>query len=223
MLTLPINCSAPCYQFRKTPDPLDWRIVVEDDYLDTEQSEYLFNYFTNGWINEDGEPEAHEFNWLPWTFCDVVSDDEADMMPTLKSNWQLSHMFYRNADRVDPDWESNYSWLMQPIVDKIAPDYLYKIKANLNPYQGEEIITHGFHHDFQRSGFTSIIYLNDCNGKTILKTPDKMVEIESKRGRMITFDNRIAHTGTTSTDTRVRAVINLNYYIHDKSKVYDRV
>ena len=44
---------------------------------------------------------------------------------------------------------------------------------------------------------------------------ERYEEVQSKKGRLVTFDNRTLHSGTTTTDSPYRLVINLNYYKHD--------
>ena len=55
---------------------------------------------------------------------------------------------------------------------------------------------------------TSILYLNTNNGYTRFEDGTK---VESVANRMVTFPNQMMHTGTTTTDSEYRLVLNLNY------------
>ena len=57
--------------------------------------------------------------------------------------------------------------------------------------------------------FTSIMYFNDCNGKTIFKKDN--ATIQSKRNRAIVFNSELEHAGITQTDTARRYVLNTNF------------
>ena len=79
-----------------------------------------------------------------------------------------------------------------------------------------KIIEHGFHHDVTDSEFhpikdhmkTSILYMNTNNGYT--KFEDGTT-VESVANRFVTFPNHTEHTGTSTSDTEYRLVINFNY------------
>ena len=50
--------------------------------------------------------------------------------------------------------------------------------------------------------------MNTNNGYTRFEDGTK---VESVANRMVTFPNQMMHTGTTTTDSEYRLVINLNY------------
>jgi hypothetical protein len=141
-----------------------------------------------------------EFPWYvnhgvsPTTSCDP------------KYNYQLYHMFYQLPFTIDKELT-----LLDPIMYKINPQILLKIKANLNPCT-DQIQTHGYHIDMQDSisdlNKTAVFYLNTNNGYTIFEDG---TQIESIANRLAIFDGNIQHSGTTCTDQSYRAVINFNY------------
>ena len=55
---------------------------------------------------------------------------------------------------------------------------------------------------------TAVYYVNSNDGYTKFEGN----KIESVANRMIVFDSRINHTGTTCTNTKRRLVINFNYW-----------
>ena len=58
--------------------------------------------------------------------------------------------------------------------------------------------------------WTAIFYVNTNNGKTIFKHNKE--QISSRENRVVIFDGRLKHAGTTCTDAKNRIVINLNYF-----------
>jgi hypothetical protein len=50
--------------------------------------------------------------------------------------------------------------------------------------------------------------MNTCNGYTLFEDGTK---VESVANRIVTFPNSMKHTGTTTTDSEYRMVINFNY------------
>ena len=80
-------------------------------------------------------------------------------------------------------------------------------------------MTHGFHTDERYPGLTSVYYTNTNNGATVFRTMNEdgtysTTEVESKRNRLVTFDNRIMHSGKTQNDTQFRIVLAINYFKH---------
>ena len=188
--------------------PYNPNVIVQDDYMPPSYCEFICKQ-----MGVDG------FTFFPWYYGQVIpivpeTDSHCNQIAPSLVNFQFSHRLYELGHESSP-----YVDLTQPLIDKLNPDTLYKIKANLNTQYPEQI-THGFHTDIGVPGCTSILYLNDNNGKTIFQYKDsstgeyKYHEVLSKQGRLVTFDNRTMHSGTTSTDTPYRLVINLNYYNH---------
>ena len=63
------------------------------------------------------------------------------------------------------------------------------------------------------SGKSAVFYLNSNNGYTLFEDGTK---VESVAGRLLVFDPHMAHTGSSSTDTKNRVVINFNYFEWNK-------
>ena len=87
---------------------------------------------------------------------------------------------------------------------------LIRIKCNL-VLKTTKIQEHGFHVDYQmKEKFrTAILYINTNNGYTIFKKNNK--KIKSVQNKLIDFDGRLQHTGTSCTDAPYRMVINFVY------------
>jgi hypothetical protein len=86
---------------------------------------------------------------------------------------------------------------------------IVKIKANLMMKTTSQQVFK-FHKDcpWDFKWWTAIFYVNTNDGKTIF---EKGQEIESRENRLILFDGRLKHAGTTSTDSKRRILINFNY------------
>ena len=186
MITLPIE-SKPINK-----NVLLFENFMEDDYCDFVLSQVIDHTFPWFW----GSVLSHESE-----FSEINCDEN--------KNWQLSHRFYHFGESSSP-----FSHLIQPLIDKINPEVLYRAKLNLNPHEDVQT-THGFHTDINMPGLTSIFYLNDCNGKTILRLDDEYQEIPQKKGTLLTFDNRIMHSGSGTTDQKFRCLFVLNHFRYD--------
>ena len=169
---------------------------VIDNYLPKEEFEFIKNTMI-----DDKDPNfPWFFNWRvvygpkgPKTEIDTIE------------NWQFTHTFYRNHTPC-----SAYMNVISPIVEKLNPLAIMRIKANLRPASKDKIIF-PYHLDFDGKlpgTKTAVYYVNTNNGTTIF---DDGTEIESIENRMLIFDQNVVHTGTTTTDTKVRCLINLNY------------
>jgi hypothetical protein len=90
----------------------------------------------------------------------------------------------------------------------INPTALIRIKANLGG-RHHEIQEQGYHTDFTFECRTAVYYLNTNNGYTIFEDGTK---VESVANRLVEFNSLLKHSGTSHTDTKIRSVINLNYY-----------
>ena len=154
--------------------------------------------------------EEKEFNLIkstllgsnfPWYYNDEVVYND-------KNNFQFTHIFF-----IDHSIVSNMFNLIKPLINKINPISLVRIKANLTT-KTDTIVEHGYHvdYDIQKTDKmkTSIFYINSNNGYTRFKNK-KM--IKSKENRLLSFNTDMEHTGSTCTDENIRVVINLNYFL----------
>ena len=141
---------------------------------------------------------------LPWYYNSMIDFvDDVD-------KFQFIHLFYDN-------WAPNtdYIKILNPILIKIEPISLWRIKANLLT-RTPNIIENEFHVDLggmseekQKHWTASIFYVNTNNGYT--KFEDGTI-VESVANRLVSFPANMKHTGTSCTDEKVRVVINFNYF-----------
>jgi hypothetical protein len=119
-------------------------------------------------------------------------------------NFQFVHFYHWNHE-----WRADISYL-QPILDKLNPYAICKIKANLLT-PTKEVKVNGWHVDVESNKFTTCIYyVNDNDGYTEFEDGTK---VESKANRLVMFNSALKHRGTTSTEKRV--VLNLNFVLDD--------
>ena len=139
---------------------------------------------------------------FPWYFNkNVVADSSNDNL----NNYQFTHIFYKEY----VVYSQMFS-IVFPLVKYLNPESILKIKANLNPRTDVRHVF-DYHVDFLSKSSdrkTAIYYVNTNNGVTILEDG---TEIESIANRLVIFEQKILHTGTTCTDQKVRCLINLNY------------
>jgi hypothetical protein len=165
-------------------------ISVIDNFLDADSFKQLQTVML----------ENSEF---PWYVSNGVVKPIDDRSNDFLENYQFTHLFY---DNFKPN--SEYYGYLTKLIEKINPDALIRIKANLNPVSSQQI-TYDFHVDMPKIKCkTAVFYINSNNGYTIVGD-EKIASVEN---RIVIFDSNIMHTGTTCTDQKYRCVINFNYF-----------
>ena len=157
-------------------------IKIIDNFLD----DTLFNYITTQMLSEN----------FSWFYCDgksFIGDNHI----------QFQHNFY-NHNTINSKY---FDSIALPILQKLNYKYIVKVKANMTP-RYQSIINHQLHNDVNIDCNTSILYLNDNDGKTIFENKE---EVNSVKNRMIIFPSTLKHAGTTHTNTKHRMVINFNF------------
>ena len=140
-------------------------------------------------------------NNFPWYFSNHVISK--DLLCTEQENYQFGHSFYYEFG-----FRSEHAQMLLPILQKLNPSAITRIKGNLLP-RSEKTIEHGYHLDNEASTSAAIYYINTNNGYTKFKEGGK---IDSVANRLVLFNTSEYHTGATCTDEKVRVLINFNYY-----------
>lgn len=154
---------------------------IINDFLDQKN----YNHLKNVIFSQD----------FPWTYNEYCIDPPAPQVS------QFTHVFFWNnmARETYP--------LILPLVNKLNPKSVGKIKANLN-LKTKEVIETGEHTDTRDERFTSAVYfLNENNG--YCRIGDK--KIYSKANSIVIFKSNILHTGSTCTDENRRVLVNFVY------------
>ena len=154
---------------------------IVDNFLDTKNFEQIKNIV----FSQD----------FPWTYNEYCIDPPAPQVS------QFTHVFFWNniARETYP--------IIMPLIDKLNPKSIGKIKANLN-LKTEKIIETGEHTDTVDARFTSAVYfLNDNNGYCKINNE----KIYSKANSIVMFKSNTPHTGSTCTDKNRRVLLNFVY------------
>ena len=170
-------------------------LEIQDNFLPVEYFEFLHNELVN--------------HYFPWYSTKIVNDTQENRL----NNLQFVHIFYHEHSPI-----SGMVPILQGCLEKIKPISVYKVKANLMPCQNK-IVEHGMHIDVEDEQdpqlpftlppiTTSILYMNTNDGYT--KFEDGTI-VKSVQNRFVTFPNYLKHTGTTTSDSEYRMVINFNY------------
>ena len=142
---------------------------------------------------------------FPWFYnSQVVVSEPIGQIDSLY-NYQFIHGFYRDHASHSP-----YLPNLKCIIDYLNPEALIRVKANLNPRTDVRHIFE-YHVDFPGAPNdikTAIYYVNSNDGVTIFEDG---TEVESIANRLVIFDQKTRHTGTTCTNQKVRCLINFNY------------
>jgi len=99
--------------------------------------------------------------------------------------------------------------LIEPIIKKIKPRKILRIKANLLINRRIQTACN-FHVDDGAKHKVAIYYINTNNGFTLLD-PIKRKEVKCEENKLLIFDGKIKHSAVAQTDTDQRLVINFNY------------
>tara|TARA_R110002012_G_scaffold33002_3_gene96972 strand:- start:98 stop:589 length:492 start_codon:yes stop_codon:yes gene_type:complete len=135
---------------------------------------------------------------LPWYFNERCLTADS---PIENQHYQFTHLFFTEHKT------RQFYQLVEPLVNKINPSSIHRIKANCNP-KTEKIIETGMHEDtFDNRYTSSVFFINDNDGYCKIGNE----KIYSKANRLVTFNSTTRHTGTTCTNTIRRVLINLVY------------
>ena len=156
------------------------------------QIEIIDNYLPQDTFNTLQEHLlSHRF---PWFYRDGI----------IQSNpiySQFVHVFKDGS----PYW--NY---LIPLLNVINPKYIIRCKINCRTLtQTPEQSPYHIDQPKNTNHKIAIYYLNTNNGYTIFEH-DKQ-QIQSIQNRIVIFDGHLRHAGVSTTDTKRRVVLNLNY------------
>lgn len=166
----------------------DTGLVVIDNFLDFYQHEAIADLVG-----------SNQFPWYPANMVDHKLSDDLDD----SDNFELTHNFYS-----DYSVQSGWYQTIQPIVERISPSALVRIRAALMPKR-DIALENAYHVDVDFDCFTAIYYVNTNNGYTKFKSGEI---VESVANRFMYFNSQNLHTGTSATDSAYRCLINFNYF-----------
>ena len=97
--------------------------------------------------------------------------------------------------------------IVQPLITKLKPMILIRIKVNATMYD-KKIIEYPIHVDTNIKCKTGIYIIDTSDGYTYFKDGQR---IDSIANRFISFDSHHEHAGTNLTSAKRRIVVNINY------------
>jgi hypothetical protein len=125
---------------------------------------------------------------------------------TREDHYFFNHCFYNNFVPRSP----YYLGYIEPILIKLKVNAVCEVRANLQ-LKGKNQYQSGFHVDRPFECKTAILYMNTCNGYTILDE-NKKIKIYSEENKMLIFNSQIKHAAMSQTDVDRRIVINFNFF-----------
>jgi len=147
---------------------------------------------------------------IPWYFreVDVRPKEKNNLSITRNKNGYFSFCYFENNTTDSPLFYKH----IVPVLVKLNAISLVHIRALLF-FRDKDTIESAFHTDFNLPNIkTAILYLNDCNGGTVVKQNEKEVFVKSVSNRVLIMDENIEHKGVYQTDTHKRYLLNFNYF-----------
>lgn len=141
-------------------------------------------------------------NQLPWHYNASIAGVNEDL-----DNYQFVYNFFDIRNPFKESCPCKYSNLLKPLLTKLSPQYILRIKANLRP-RTNQYYTGNFHTDMNLNQKTAIFYINSNNGYTLFKDDSKVYSLEN---RLCLFHGHTEHAGASCTDASRRIVLNINY------------
>ena len=138
-----------------------------------------------------------------WTYDPYIAGGMSDQI----KDGQLTHDFFFEMYR------SPHIKVLFPIIGRIKPMAIWRIKANLQLHGGEAYKSN-WHYDFTGDGYpvenmeTAIYYVNSNNGYTEFTD----CKVDSVANRMVFFPSNTKHRGVNASNVKARYVINFNYF-----------
>jgi hypothetical protein len=136
---------------------------------------------------------------FPWYYQSKINDyhTEKDL------DCYFTHVIFHNEKG-----HSTFYNFMLPLIEKIKPKALIRIKCNIYP-RTDKLKVHEPHQDYLFKHKGAIFYINTNDGGTILENDEK---IDSVENRILFFNSYKKHSSTSTTNAKSRININFNYF-----------
>tara|TARA_Y100001963_G_C6699274_1_gene408587 strand:+ start:285 stop:869 length:585 start_codon:yes stop_codon:yes gene_type:complete len=132
-------------------------------------------------------------------------------------DFQFTHVFFK-LHALEPGGTrhivSPQIDIIKPILDTTQFLALHRVKANLEPVKPDRYKS-AWHYDVAMNKrphptmTTAIYYVNTCDGYTEFEDGTK---VECIKNRFVRFPSNIKHRGVSQLDSKVKCVINVNYF-----------
>lgn len=151
---------------------------------------------------------------LPYSTDIVLGSDFYNPKESQVHNIQMVHHFKEMGTE---------DIIVKFFYERVGIMFLQRAKANLT-FWTDRIVEHGLHIDGGDKNFmkgetlkcnishvpikSACFYLNTCDGYTVFENGEKVQSVEN---RYVEFDRQMKHSGTTTTNSAFRCVLNLIY------------
>ena len=159
---------------------------IIDNFLDEDSFQIISNYL----LSEN----------FTWYYNDSIAE--------LKQGFDQFQFYHTFFDISKPS-QTNWSNFLQPLLTKLNPKYIFRIKANLRPRTTQGVLS-PYHTDMDLNQQTAIFYINTNNGYTKFQD-NTLDDVPSVANRLLTFYGGLKHCGSSATDCNNRIVLNINY------------
>jgi len=181
------------------------------------------NYLTKSYHQEIQELLAGSN--FPWYYNNNIS--EGDKLPgtTHFNEYGFSHHFWKYNPEGGGFVDTHYATFIKPFLlqamDTVGCNKILRCRADMVTWSPEEYI-HPAHVDFIFPNTSTVYYVNDTDGDTILYGVDEKAlkskleikeRISPKANRLIMYDGGLLHTGSSPTKHKTRILINSNFQI----------
>lgn len=139
---------------------------------------------------------------FPWYYNSEVAHRD-NLKEKTSHLFYMTHLFY-----LDHKFNSDQMAILAPLLNKLAPKALIRIKANLYTHTST-LHQHPPHIDYNFPHQAAIYSINTNDGFTVLKNNNK---IKSKANQIAFFDGSEYHSSTTCTNQQIRVNIGINYF-----------
>jgi hypothetical protein len=159
--------------------------IIKENFLEKE----FFNDFKKILFSDD-------FNWFFRNNLTIFD----------KTHYWFNHCFFNNFTVFSPVFDS----FIKPILLKLNAKALIEARANCN-VKNNVVYQSGWHVDKPFECTTAVLYMNTCNGYTLIDK-DKKIKINSEENKILIFNSQIEHAVVSQTDVDRRIIINFNYF-----------
>ena len=160
---------------------------IVDNFLEKEEFDKLKNFM----FGRD----------IVWFYTDTLNYEQDNK----SLHTYLEHHFFNLKQ---PGVVSPFLDRVNPLLEKIKWKSIMRVKGNLYP-RTNKIEIHSQHRDYPFSHKGCLFSLNTCDGATVLKDGTKINSIEN---RMLFFNPYYLHSSTSTTNSKARMNININYF-----------
>jgi len=138
-------------------------------------------------------------NGLPYFINNGVATND-DPNPY---HFYFTHTFYNNYDI-----QSSCVKVLQPLINKINPLSIIRIKGNLYP-RTKNVDVHEPHIDYDFNHKGAVYMVNDNNGFTTMSDGYK---VKSVANRIVFFNPSLTHSSSSCSNQKYRSTINFNFF-----------